>query len=230
LRRARESRANAEKEILSSTSEDVCELWSGQEIVRELGNPRGMKDIILLDEEIQIAGARQPTRVLDISSAVTNKILELEQPSSLTDDEISDISNGAPNIALNVRKSTVSPRELLAWAVFGTMLQLSALVFPAVSTYHMGFKKGGSDIAAYGYPCFAAGTIAVIVGVIFCGRVIEGSTAEHNFKVVGSREVQIMRLQRACTVSDQHFSSYAIFNSPNDLTLRTSRLNNKKSR
>ncbi|OAL57271.1 hypothetical protein IQ07DRAFT_462740, partial [Pyrenochaeta sp. DS3sAY3a] len=35
--RARESRANAEKEILSSTSPDVCELWNGQEVVRELG-------------------------------------------------------------------------------------------------------------------------------------------------------------------------------------------------
>jgi hypothetical protein len=219
LCRARESRANAEKEILSSTSEDVCELWNGREIVRELGNPEGMKDIILLEKETDflISSSRSSTsssfvgtRIFDINGAIAECILR--EPKLLTQAEISDISNGAPNIALNVRNSTVSKRELLAWAVFGTMLQLSALAFPAVSTYYMGFKKGGSNIAAYGYPCFATGTIAIIVGVILCGRVIEGSTTEHDFEV------------------HQHFSSYAMFNSPDDVMLRTSRLNNKQFR
>jgi hypothetical protein len=189
-----------------------------------------MKDIILLDKEMKVADAEQPTRVLDISSAVTNNILQPQRAPLPANEDMAYISNGAPNIALNVRNSTVSQRETLVWAVLGTMLQLSALVFPAVSTYHMGFQKGGVPIAAYGYPCFATGTIAVIIGVIFCGRVIEGSTTEHNFRVRESSKAQIMRLQKACTVSDQHFSSYAIFNSPDDLTLRTSRLNDKQFR
>jgi hypothetical protein len=236
LCRARESRANAEKEILSSTSEDVCELWSGREIVRELGNPEGMKDIILLREtngllshsSISTSSTFVGTLIFDINGAIAEYILQ--RPESLTKEEISDISNGAPNIALNVRNSTVSKRELLAWTVFGTILQISALAFPAVSTYYMDFKKGGSNIAAYGYPCFATGTIAIIVGVILCGRVIEGSTTEHDFEARLSKKVQFMRLQKACTVSDQHFSSYAIFNSPDDVILRTSRLNNKQFR
>lgn len=238
--RARESRANAEKEILSSTSADVCELWSGQEIVRELGNPEGMKDLILLREPIEIGvnsrrGRRrpyardaetEPTRVLDITSAVSNNILTSRH---IEDEELINISNGAPNIALNVRNSTASPRELIAFAVVGTLLQLGGLVFPAVTTYYLKWTKGGSAIAGYGYPCFATGTAAVIVGMIFCGRVIEGSTTEHEFGLSGRDlrlgGVQIMRLQRACTVSDQHFPSYAIFNSPEDIRIRTSRLN-----
>lgn len=36
--RARESRAVAEAELMSSTSNDVCELWNGQEIVRVMGS------------------------------------------------------------------------------------------------------------------------------------------------------------------------------------------------
>jgi hypothetical protein len=38
--RARESRAAAELELLSSTSDEVCELWSGQAIVRVMGSPQ----------------------------------------------------------------------------------------------------------------------------------------------------------------------------------------------
>lgn len=37
LSSARESQAIAEQEVLSSTSENVCELWNGQQIVRTIG-------------------------------------------------------------------------------------------------------------------------------------------------------------------------------------------------
>ncbi|KAK6352268.1 hypothetical protein TWF730_009099 [Orbilia blumenaviensis] len=37
--RARESKGSAELELMSSTSADVCELWSGETIVRTLGSP-----------------------------------------------------------------------------------------------------------------------------------------------------------------------------------------------
>ncbi|KAH7094410.1 hypothetical protein FB567DRAFT_585784 [Paraphoma chrysanthemicola] len=234
--RARESKANAEKEILSSTSEDVCELWSGREVVRELGNPEGMKELVLLEESVQFdlgltePSLTEPTRVLDISAAVTAGVLS--KPNALPEEEVPAISNGAPNIALNVRNSTVSSTELTVWAFIATLLQLSALVFPAITTYHLEWRKGGSAIARYGYPCFATGTIAVIVGMIFCGRVIEGSTTEHEFKLLSKglgSGAQLMRLQKACTVSDQHFMSYAIFNSPDDLNIRTSRLNRTSS-
>jgi len=200
-----------------------------------------MKDIILLDEPVDInARARKNdtqrartveletelTRVLDINAAVASEILE----TPVGDDKVPDISNGAPNIALNVRNSTASPIELWIWAIAGTVLQCSALIFPAVTTYYLGWKKGSYAVAAYGYPCFAIGTFAVVVGMILCGRVIEGSTTEHDFKLRNPQSARIMRLQRACTVSDQHFSSYAIFNSPNETRIRTSRRNNKSYR
>lgn len=239
---------------MSSTSEDVCELWSGREIVRELGNAEGMKDIIILGKPIEINHSAQQygryrrrysdqrenhaTQVLDIKTAVSHEVLPRPHSGGtpLTDEEILNISNGSPNIALNVLNSTASVNELRIWAVIGTMLQLSALAFPAVSTYHFKWRKGTSMVAAYGYPCFITGTIAVIVGVVFCGRVIEGSTTEHEFRPHvplqrRSQEdprIQVMRLQKACTVSDQHFSSFAIFNSPNDVRIRTSRLNEKR--
>src|SRR5258706_9012093 len=36
--RAREGRAAAEMELMSSTSDDVCELWNGSQIVRVMGS------------------------------------------------------------------------------------------------------------------------------------------------------------------------------------------------
>src|SRR3954470_16242840 len=35
--RARENRAVPESELMSSTSEEVCELWNGREVVRVMG-------------------------------------------------------------------------------------------------------------------------------------------------------------------------------------------------
>lgn len=46
--RARENLAAAEVELMSSTSEDVCELWNGSEIVRSLGSPPVREFIILI--------------------------------------------------------------------------------------------------------------------------------------------------------------------------------------
>ena len=64
--RARESRAIAEAELMSSTSKEVCELWNGQEIVRVMGEgpirefiillpgPSGLKAGPLIDQETSV--------------------------------------------------------------------------------------------------------------------------------------------------------------------------------
>lgn len=46
--RARENLAAAEVELMSSTSEDVCEVWNGSEIVRSLGSPPVREFTILI--------------------------------------------------------------------------------------------------------------------------------------------------------------------------------------
>lgn len=47
--RARESKGAAEVELMSSTSNDVCELWNGQSIVRMMGSPPILEIIYLHD-------------------------------------------------------------------------------------------------------------------------------------------------------------------------------------
>lgn len=45
--RARENRATAEVELMSSTSHEVCELWNGESVVRTLGRPL-VKQIVVM--------------------------------------------------------------------------------------------------------------------------------------------------------------------------------------
>lgn len=47
--RARETRAVAEFELMSSTSHEVCELFNGTHIVRAMGRPQ-LQQFILLDD------------------------------------------------------------------------------------------------------------------------------------------------------------------------------------
>jgi hypothetical protein len=49
--RARENRAVAESELMSSTSHEVCELWNGQEVVRVMGAGPIREFIVLTCEE-----------------------------------------------------------------------------------------------------------------------------------------------------------------------------------
>jgi len=49
--RARESEAVAESELMSSTSNEVCELWNGGEVVRVMGAGPIREFILLLPEE-----------------------------------------------------------------------------------------------------------------------------------------------------------------------------------
>lgn len=78
----------------------------------------------------------------------------------------------------------------------------------------------------------------VITGAVACGHVIEGITTEHYFSVktilgedfYGPQKVvmNVVRLQGSYTVSDQHFSSFAIYNSQDDLDIRASRLDQQQ--
>jgi hypothetical protein len=228
--RARESQSTAEQELLSSTSPDVCELWSGKEVVRLIGSPAGMKNLI-------IAKVNGKTEVFDLASAFDKRLLhsphlDEDDPNSMR--IVDELSNAAPNLALNVKNATAPLWELWFWAAVGVVLQTAALIFPGMLTYFWQLEKGGQPIAPYGYPCFLIGTVFVVIRIAACGHVIEGITTEHNFSVYedpGKQHIQkVVRLQRACTVSDQHFSSYAIFNSTGNLEIRTSRLNERDYR
>lgn len=56
--RARENLAVAEMELMSSTSDEVCELWNGQGIVRCMGSSPVVEFICMLPEDLNQQNTR----------------------------------------------------------------------------------------------------------------------------------------------------------------------------
>lgn len=130
----------------------------------------------------------------------------------------------APNISLNVSGATLSMTELWFWAIIGLVLQIAALVVPGLTVYLWKWQKVGEDTAAYGYPCFVSGSLAITFGILGCSYVIEKKTEETTYGSTSGCVSHIMRVQKAGTVGDQHFQSYAIMNDESNVTIWTSRL------
>ncbi|RYP67006.1 hypothetical protein DL770_008705 [Monosporascus sp. CRB-9-2] len=243
--RARESQSTAEQELLSSTSSNVCELWSGREVVRVMGNLSKMKNLIIRDDgevfdlkSAVVGGVMVPRSQPDEISKrhgiglTNNSMLNRDAPKFYA--LLATLSHTAPNLALNVKNSCASPQEMWSWAVVGASLQLIALVIPGLTTFYwMWAYQPGIPIVGYGYPCFIVGTLLVIGGIAACGHVIEGVTTEYEFvrrrdmdnKPVA--QVKLLRIQKACVLGDQYFPSCAIFNSEDDQRLRISQLNDQ---
>ncbi|KAL0936785.1 ankyrin repeat protein [Colletotrichum truncatum] len=227
--RARESRSIAEQELLSSTSENVCELWSGRQVVRLIGDSGSMKAMLIAHDG----------EVFDLKKAFNKRYIETDVGvmEAYLDEtlkwELETIYNAAPNLALNVGSGTASSQELHAWASLGILLQLFGIAFPGITTYYWKWDKAGSPIAGYAYICFCTGTTFLITGILLCGHVIEGVTKERTFSLteMGAQEgLKFFSLQHRQTVGDQQFPSCVIIHSKDDNKLRTSRLSSMSYR
>ncbi|KAL2198382.1 hypothetical protein P885DRAFT_33150, partial [Corynascus similis CBS 632.67] len=216
--RARESHAVAEAELMSSTSNEVCELWNGQQIVRVMGKGPICEFIILLPEEEQAGESsygKQPRRDQQIPE---RSVFVVRNGADTT-----DTAAKAPNLTLNVHDS-LGRGELYVVAVFGVILQLGVLVYSGFATYHSAFNssKDVNPVAGYAYPCTAVGTLLLVTGVLLCSHVVENSTEEATYFPKPARKAHLVWLQRSGTVNDQAFGSFAIFPQHAQVLVKTS--------
>ncbi|RDW76531.1 uncharacterized protein DSM5745_06523 [Aspergillus mulundensis] len=240
--RARETRATAEMELLSCTSDAVCELWSGTEIVRERGAAQTKEFIYRkIDSNDRPKDGEAHNIIFDLKTACEHGIMIGSHP-RLDDSRTRTVSREAlhalmvrnavrimkqaPNLTLNVSDATTSPAITWAFAIFGIIVQVCVLAIAALVTYHWRVPAQGSTIVRYGFPVFALGTMVLSAGIFICSYVIEAHTEEIDFNLVEKiGNTKIIRIQRACTVGDQRYGSYAIMNEEGSRTLRTSRIN-----
>ncbi|KAF1851619.1 uncharacterized protein K460DRAFT_269333 [Cucurbitaria berberidis CBS 394.84] len=200
--RAREGRATAEAEILSSTSNEVCEMWNGNEIIRTYGSPK-TRQIVIVQEEDGL-------RCYPIVEACHLKYL-VEKSGRNKEDFERLILEGVPNLTLNAPRSIVSKHELWLWASVGIVLQGICLAFPAILKRSYGWR-----VPLYGYVCYILGTAAVGTGLALCSHVIEASTTELEFIPNPEKRIplQIITIQEGTTVGEQRFSSYLSTSAP----------------
>ncbi|KAK3996578.1 hypothetical protein QBC44DRAFT_231340 [Cladorrhinum sp. PSN332] len=79
--RARESRAVAEAELMSSTSKEVSELWNGQEIVRVMGSGPIREFVVLMPDG---DGGGEGIRVMDVRDPENDKAKYLREYGQFT--------------------------------------------------------------------------------------------------------------------------------------------------
>ncbi|KAG0643608.1 hypothetical protein HOY80DRAFT_916132 [Tuber brumale] len=203
--RARESRAVAEVELMSSTSHEVCELWNGEAIVRVMGSPE-VAEILYFKHGTDGQGG---PRFLTLEAAKGNGILRnakkrMEGGSNLPRD-VTSIS--APNISLNICEAN-EQGELWLFAILGIVLQFGCLIFIGVTRYHprINLKDQNSE---YAYPLMASGTLVLVIGMMACSRTVQASSEEDIW--VAERSFRILWVQKSSRVNDQLFGSYALF-------------------
>lgn len=97
-------------------------------------------------------------------------------------------------------------------AALGIVLQLAVVLFFSFITYYptSRFEKDDKPVVGYAFPLTAGGTFLLILGMLMCSHVVDSSTDETRYKVVGERRVQLVWLQTESKVSDQVFSPVAI--------------------
>jgi hypothetical protein len=119
--RARESKATAEAELLSSTSDEVCEMWNGREIVRTYGTSK--------TEQLVVAYDHGKLRIFNYLEAARKGYL-VEVGGQKENDE--NIWQRAPNLTLNAPAHHITKTEMRFWASFCLAVQVAMLVIPAL--------------------------------------------------------------------------------------------------
>lgn len=219
-----------EKELLSSTSDEVCELWNGREIVRvDAKKPAGLIDLIIADSHIE--GFPTPVRrVWNITEAVHEDIFKTDHIHNLGN--LLSIQETASNLSLNVQGAVIAKWEMWLWTFGGLVAYLFTLAFPGLATYYWKWtRKGGAKVPVYAYWCFLSGSLALMIGLLVCAYVVKGATHQITFRPPKRCRAQapvieqVFRLQPKCRVGSQDFPACVIFNGRENLVVRTSRVN-----
>ncbi|KAK8089996.1 hypothetical protein PG997_004957 [Apiospora hydei] len=199
-----------EKEVLSSTSANVREIWTGNRVVRQTG---ASKSTAFVFDPNWVAHLDASGQTWDLQSL--NKHFEerrnLPDPLIAPDPKLRGRADSvSPSITLNVRGAIPDTRLVIVFGIIGLLLQALVIAMIAVATYKWKLPRSGKVVASYGYPIWVSGTIATNLGISICGWAIGNSTRRITFKPCTARHnpASIVILQEAMV--EQNFPPYAI--------------------
>ena len=214
--RARENNANAEMDLMSSVSREVCELWNGKSIVRSSGRPE-IKQIIHLPGDISPEsfttvealkedhlpdGRATDARNIGSETSENNdsgnedRNGDAESGISEKSNRPTDNENLPPNISLNIHGGS-KPIELWVCAIIATILQIAVLIWSAITTYSSYARKRSQLIGikpSIGFPLQVAGTVLLTWGLFLCAGIIDSASCEQHWP--RQRKSRIMTVSR----------------------------------
>ncbi|CAG8961847.1 hypothetical protein HYFRA_00014038 [Hymenoscyphus fraxineus] len=232
--RAQEAHGQAEAELCSSTSDDVCELWSNGGFCRVFGRPKilefvhtkknaqfyntGEDEHPLIPATCGIFPAREFFSGQDISHYGWNEV-DQEVPGRVADSEDPQSSKPRnfapyPNLSLNIGIKKVPLRVLWAAATFGICAQLSFFGFATwITFYKPDFYENDNTPKVWSFVLAISGTAFLVFGMTSCAFLIERNSMERRFELDQSKDMATTRFfwlqpgrQRA---GDQLFNAFA---------------------
>jgi hypothetical protein len=186
MNRARDSPDDEEKEILSSTSANVREIWDGKRVIRQIGQSQTAE--LVYNTKWQGEFGLKVAESLE--AALDNTMLQARKKGRMSSKKLgprpgaSDhawkfLKDKAPSITLHIDQAIPEPWKVILFMSVGLMVQASVMVINALVVYRWKWVRVRSIVAPYGYPTWAAGAVAIAVGVTLCARVVESSTSEY---------------------------------------------------
>lgn len=182
--RARESIADVEKELLISTSDEVCEIWEGRTRVGDgkVVRVQGKRDI----QAIFYDDANHEVYTL---TDVTRKHYLVPEHNDEGFDSL------PPNLGLNVGGELMSMFNSWLFAFLALFLQVGFLGLDGVLTYRFGWSTNGGNGA--GFPVALVGTVFLCTGLALCSNIVESSTKKVKFIPKGEgKNLKLVWLQR----------------------------------
>ncbi|KAF5624573.1 serine threonine phosphatase 6 regulatory ankyrin repeat subunit A [Fusarium sp. NRRL 52700] len=218
--RARENKAAAEIEYISSTAAEVGKLFNGKGIVRTMRQPEIAQFIVFPNEFLkEREGAQnQSYGIHTLKSASQEGILYKESQTRLksfkyTETHKKDVEQAegrfgpsiprieraiplqksnrfpryldslrSPNLQLNIATEKISPRkrsiEIHLAAIVAVILQVSLHVVVDVVPY----RVRDYETQPWGLPCYVAGSVLLVVGMLACSVAVERSTKEFKWR------------------------------------------------
>ncbi|UKZ70436.1 uncharacterized protein TrAtP1_011416 [Trichoderma atroviride] len=179
--RAQEGGGDAEAELCSSTSRDVCELYNNGGIARVFGRPKILEVVYDPSKSTEETAGIYPCREFVKTRPdewTRHDESALDMP--IADETVADIF--APNLSLNIgikRQSTV-----VSWvvAVSGTLLQVGVLAFAVVVTYCLKWEKDGQRPDSYACPMAIVGTLIEWAGMFLCAFLVGKTSRKQVFQ------------------------------------------------
>lgn len=198
--RAQEGAGNAEVELCSSTSREVCELHNNGGIARVFGRP-SLLEIVFdtkssLDDFFNPRASKEAAGIYSFKGYIHKfkKDQEWYEVKKEKTDEDETGRQGAvdasrspqdfapsPNLSLNVGIKSRSEGWFYAAIVLGGLLQTAVLVWAGLSSHLPTLGKSKVE-DAYAAPMTVIGTVLLSFGVGLCAYLIERSTDERVFR------------------------------------------------
>ncbi|ETS74189.1 hypothetical protein PFICI_14055 [Pestalotiopsis fici W106-1] len=182
--RAQEGAGNAEAELCSSTSRNVCELYNNGGIARVFGRPK-ILEVIHDPSDPNFSQTAGIYTFMDYLKTNNGKSFWKEQGARTdmeSQSEDNDSGPFAPNLSLNVGIKRKSDAVFLGVAILGAVLQIGVLIYAGIITYYLQWESENSGSVEYACPLTIIGTLLVCSGVFYCAFLVGESTTEQVYR------------------------------------------------